>query len=97
MGYLTASKRYNVPRSTLFDYAHSNAEPTEAVQNKLGRKPIFPAELEESLVEYILLMERKFFGCTSTDVKILAFQLAVQNHIPNTFSVAKEVAGKDWF
>ncbi|KAJ4428052.1 hypothetical protein ANN_24066 [Periplaneta americana] len=53
MGYLAASKRFNVPRSTLFDYVRSNSEPTKAVKSKLGRKPILPASLEEKLVDYV--------------------------------------------
>jgi len=63
----------------------------------LGRKPIIPPALEEKLVQYLLLIERKYFGCTRDDVRRLAFQLAVQNKIPNSFSIAKEAAGKDWF
>ncbi|KAJ4440909.1 hypothetical protein ANN_10757 [Periplaneta americana] len=62
MGYLVASKRFNVPRSTLFDYVRSISEPTKAVKSKLGRKPILPASLEEKLVDYVLMMERKYFG-----------------------------------
>jgi hypothetical protein len=63
----------------------------------LGRKPIIPAALEEKPVEYFLLIERKYFGCTRDDVRRLAFQLAVQNKIPNPFSIAKEASRKDWF
>ncbi|KAJ4438970.1 hypothetical protein ANN_14924 [Periplaneta americana] len=62
MGYLAASKRFNVPPSTLFDYVRSNSEPTKAVKSKLGRKPILPASLEEKLVDYVLMMERKYLG-----------------------------------
>jgi len=63
----------------------------------LGRKPIIPLALEEKFVEYLLLIERKYFGCTRDEVRIQAFQLAVQNKIPSPFSIAKEAAGKDWF
>jgi len=60
----------------------------------LGRKPIIPAALEETLVEYLLLIERKYFGCPRDDVRRLTFQLAVQNKIPRPFSITKEAAGK---
>ncbi|KAJ4430541.1 hypothetical protein ANN_19129 [Periplaneta americana] len=93
MGCLAASKRYNVPRSTLFDYVRSNSEPTKAVKSKLGRKPTLPAPLEEKLVDYVLIMEKKYFGCTRNNVKRFAYQ----NNIHNQFSLLKEVAGKDWF
>jgi outer membrane biogenesis lipoprotein LolB len=55
MGYLAASKKYNVPLSILCDYIHSNSGPSQAIQ------------------------------------------LASQNTVPNTFSVVKEAASKNWF
>ena len=97
MGYLAAAKKYNVPRSTLCDYVRSNWDRFQATQSKLGRMPIIPPALEEKLVEYLVLIERKYFGCTRDDVRRLAFQLAVRNKIPSPFSIAREAAGKDWF
>jgi len=61
----------------------------------LGRKPFISSGLEEKLVEYLLLTERKYFGCTRGDVRRLDFQLAVQNKIPSPISIAKEAADKD--
>jgi len=87
-----------LPRSTLNDYVRSNWDNLQATQSKLGRKPIIPPAVEEKkLVEYLLLTERKYFGCTRDDVRRLALQLAVQNKIPSPFSIAREAAGKDWF
>jgi hypothetical protein len=63
----------------------------------MGRKPIILPTLEEMFVEYLLLIERKYFRCTRGDVRRLAFKLAVQNKIPNQFLIATEAAGKDWF
>jgi hypothetical protein len=97
MGYLAAAKQYNVTRSTLCDYVRSNWDPFQATQSKLGRKPIISPALEETLVEYLLITERNYFGCTREDVRRLAFQLAVRNKVPNTFSITKEAAGKEWF
>jgi hypothetical protein len=89
MRYLAAAKQYNVPRSILCDYVRSNWDPFHATRSKLGRQPNTPPVLEEKLVEYFLLIERKYFGCTRDDVRRLAFLLAVHNKIPNPFSVAK--------
>ena len=98
LGHLAAAKNtYNVPPSTLGDYIRSNWDRFQATYSKLGCKPIIPPALEEKLVEYLLLIGRKYFGCTRDDVRRLAFQLAVQNKIPNLLSIAKESAGKDWF
>jgi len=71
--------------------------PFQATQSKLGRKPIIPPALEEKLVEYLLLIERKYFGCTRDDVRRLAFQFTVQNIIPIPFSFTKAAAGKGRF
>ena len=97
MGYLAAVKKCNVPLSTLCNYVRSNWDPFEGTQSKLGCKSMIPPALEEKLVEYLVLIERKYFGYTRDDVRRLAFQLAVQNKIPNPFSIAKETAGNDWF
>jgi hypothetical protein len=63
----------------------------------LGRKPIIPPAVEEKFVEYLLLIEWKYLGCTRDDVRSLAFQLIDQNKILNPFLIAKEAAGKGWF
>jgi len=60
----------------------------------LGCTGTIPSALEENLLN-ILLIERKYFGCTPDDVRRVALQLAVQNKIPSPFSIAKEAAGKD--
>ena len=96
-GISSSYKKYNLPRSTLYDYVRLNWDPFQATQWKLGRKPIIPPAPEEKPFEYLLLIERKYFGCTRDDVRRLVFQLAVQNKIPSPFSIAKEAAGKDWF
>jgi hypothetical protein len=74
----------------------SNWGTFQATQSKLGSKPIISQAPEEKLFEYILLIERKYFRCTRNDVRRLDFQLAVQNKIPNSFSIAKKAAGKHW-
>jgi len=37
----------------------------------LGLKPIIPPALEEKLVEYLVLIEWKYFGCTGDGVRRL--------------------------
>jgi len=86
-----------LPHSTLYDYVRSNLDPFRATQSKFGSNPVIPPALEEKLVEYILLIELKYLGCTRDDIGSLASQLVVQNKIPSPFSIAKEAAGKDWF
>lgn len=96
MGYLKAAKIYSVPRTTLFNLVASNQTPQEAVLRKLGRKPILSSELEEHLVQYLLVMESKFFGLTRRDVRTMAYQLAKANGLADAFSKHHEFAGKTW-
>lgn len=96
MGYLAAAKHYNVPRSTLFRYCNNDKEVDNIKKETLGRKPVLTRELESKLVEYILLMEKKFFGLTRRDLCSIAFQLARQNNLPNPFSLLHQSAGKNW-
>ena len=84
-----------MPRSTLCDYVRSNWDPFLPTQSKLWPKPIIPLAPEEKLVEYILLIERKYFGCTRDDVRSLSVQFPVHNKTPSPFSVAKEAADTD--
>ena len=68
MGYLKASKSYNVPQSTLEDRvkkARQEASLEEASKKGMGRyKTVFSDEQENELVEYILLLESRLFGLT---------------------------------
>ncbi|CAH2006682.1 unnamed protein product [Acanthoscelides obtectus] len=59
MGTLKASKAFGVPKSTLIDYVISKKPDDTLLAIKLGRKPTLTNELEESLVEYALEMERR--------------------------------------
>nr|CAH7729982.1 unnamed protein product [Callosobruchus chinensis] len=95
VGYLMASKTFNVPRATLFRYCQNNGDSLTLNKQRLGRKPVLSEELEKKLVEY-LIMDKNYFGLTRRDVRSVAYQLAKQNNIPNSFSLNHQTAGKDW-
>ncbi|KAF5281763.1 hypothetical protein FQR65_LT14558 [Abscondita terminalis] len=96
MGTLKASKIFKVPKSTLIDYVRSD-KPTETLIGiKLGRKPALTDELEQALVQYALEMEQRFYGLRASDVRRLAFQLAIRNGLKHPFSARSAVAGKKW-
>jgi len=44
----------------------------------------------------MMIIERKYIGCTRDDVRRTAFLFDVQNKIPSPFSIAKAAAGKGW-
>ena len=64
----------------------------------LGRyRPDLSPEHEEILVQHVQLMEKSFFGLSSTDVRRLAYDYATKLGLRNTFNRECQMAGKDWF
>jgi hypothetical protein len=55
----------------------STKSSSETIKTKLGRKQVLPCEAENGLAEHCILMGRKFFGLTMTDIMRLAYKLAV--------------------
>ncbi|KAI4455516.1 hypothetical protein MML48_9g00004454 [Holotrichia oblita] len=97
MGYLKASKTFNVPQSTLERYVRDDEkDPCLVVQSKLGRKPVFSSDIEEDLANYCLTMEERFFGLSQNDVRRMAFQLSQRNNIQSPFNKTNEKAGQKW-
>lgn len=97
IAWQTAAKRFNVPRNTLKRRVLNKNQ--HATDNKkcLGRyRTVFNEEQEQQLANHLLDMEVRFFGISVADLRSLAYQLAVQNNIPNNFNHEKKVAGKDW-
>lgn len=101
-GYLKASQMFNVPQSTLEDRVRKarrqNLTPSDAsTKVSMGRySSVFSQEQEQELVDHILDMESRLFGLTLTDVRKLAYELAVRNNIKHPFNDDHKMAGKDW-
>lgn len=74
LGYLSAAKRYNVPRATLHRLCKKDGSPDTVSKTTLGRKTVLTPELEKELVEYLLLMDQRYFGLTRRDLRSMAFQ-----------------------
>lgn len=97
MGFLKASKQFQVPRSTLKRRVKGANKIATGYTKGLGsRRPVFSAEQETELLAHILDMERRFYGLTLDDVRRLAYQLAVKNKLNHNFNENKEMAGKIW-
>jgi hypothetical protein len=90
MGLKKTSKVYEVPRSTLRDEVNSVERAAEKLINKpLVRKAVLPFNLEEELISYCLMRERKFFGLTTRSVKLMAFELAIKWSCPSVFGTTR--------
>ncbi|CAB3253456.1 unnamed protein product [Arctia plantaginis] len=69
----------------------------EATEKKLGRfKQIFTKDQELELAAYVKDIESRFFGLTTKDMRILAFDLADKNNIKHNFDTGKKMAGRIW-
>lgn len=96
MGTLKAAKFFKVPRTTLQRLSlKTELSPEEAAATTLGRKTTLGTQLENVLVEYILALESKFHGLPRTDLRRMAYMLAVRNNLQNTFGESG-IAGKTW-
>lgn len=96
-GYLKASKVYSVPKSTLERRVKNLNKTITGFKKGLGsRQMTFSLELEKELVTYIKNMECMLYGLTTTDIRSLAFQLAVRNNLKHFFNTTKEKAGWVW-
>jgi hypothetical protein len=90
MGLKKKSKLYEVPRSTLKNKVKNKERDIENLINKrLVRKTMLTYNLEEELVSYCLMMERKFFGLTIRSVKLMAFELTIKWSCPSLFGTAR--------
>jgi len=52
-GISCSCRKYNLSRSTLYDYVRSNWDRFQTTQSKLERKSVIPPALLEKLVEYL--------------------------------------------
>lgn len=94
MGWLLASKTFNVPFGTL----RRRASKEEGWKKGYigGHKSTFNENLENELVQHIKKMESMFFGLTTDNVRKLAFQIAEAKQIPHRFSTKTKMAGWTW-
>lgn len=89
-----ASKEFGVPRRTLA--RHLSGQVLKPLC-KLGRfLPALGDDFEAALEEHVLEMQKMMFGLTCTDLRKLAFQIAVKKGLKHPFNEGKQQAGKAW-
>lgn len=97
MGYKSASARFGVPRCTLQRYVNmKESAPEQLVGASLGRKPALGSELESELARHCIDIDGNSAGLRGSDIKRMAYQLALQNGIQHPFSMKTGLAGKKW-
>lgn len=97
MGWLAASKQFNVPQATLRRRAQNKNKKVRGINKGLGRfSTTFPMEMENELVEHIKMRENMLFGLTVTDLRKLAYEFAEANNLPHRFCKVEKIAGFEW-
>lgn len=100
MGYFKAAKYFSVPQTTLEDYVrkckNSDLDINKIINQSIGRKPVLPQEIENELARYSQVMDERYYGLRSSDIRSIAFQLALRNRLPNDFNKNMGTAGKKW-
>lgn len=94
MGWLLASKTYNVPFTTLRRRASKEKGWEKGYLG--GHKATFNQDLEREIVEHLEILESRLFGMTTVSVRKLAYEIAVAKRIPHRFSHETKMAGWDW-
>ncbi|XP_071123913.1 jerky protein homolog-like [Mytilus edulis] len=92
MSKLKASKLYNIPRTTLLRRLK-----TMDLDSPATKATVLAIKDEEALVGHILRMEERGFGLTITDVRKLAYEIAVRSGRKHCFNNDKKSAGYDWW
>ena len=88
-------KRTSICRRTL--QRHRDVKVRQPGQVKLDNfRQTLPEQFEAELVRHILEMQARFFGLTGSDVRKLAYQLAVDNNLDHKFNNDKKAAGYKW-
>lgn len=97
MGWLKASKKFNVPQATLRRRVEQKNIFITGSQKGLGRfKTSLPREAEDELANLMLEHESRLFGFSTTETRKLAYQLAEIRNYKHSFNRVKKIAGWDW-
>ncbi|XP_072387381.1 uncharacterized protein [Diabrotica undecimpunctata] len=94
MGWLLASKTFNVPATTLRRRFANNFSGRKGDLG--GRRITLPPHLEQELATYVINMETRFFGLTTLNLRRLVFELAERNNIKHKFNKTSRLAGWKW-
>src|SRR6218665_1226218 len=94
MSLRAASKQFGVPRATIqkrLKFSHL-PEPCN-----LGRfKRTFTIEMENQLKQRVVEMEGIFYGMSTADLRLIAYDFAEINNVNHSFNRRQRMAGKDW-
>ncbi|KAG8241862.1 hypothetical protein J6590_077131 [Homalodisca vitripennis] len=91
-----AARIFNVPQTTIerFDKIGNNSDGL-STPNPISR-PATLKVIDDDLAKYCIIIENKFYGLTTKDVRSMAFRLANLNGVTHKFPKESQLAGKKW-
>ena len=89
----TAARRYQVPRSTLFDHTKGKLI---GKSRGSGRKQALPVQIEDILVQYALFMGDRGFPLTRAVLRVFIIALVKTMNLKTSFNLTKGPTDK-WF
>lgn len=63
---------------------------------RLGRLRIFSSEVEQEIANLVKKMANIFYGCTSIQIRKVAFEYAEKLNLKHNFNKTSKMAGRDW-
>ncbi|XP_045449135.1 uncharacterized protein LOC123657659 [Melitaea cinxia] len=87
-----AARLNGIPFSTLQERLKSKNQALPA----MGRNPVFTKEQEAEMADQVKFLGNIFYGCTAIQIRKMAYEYAVHNHIKHNFNNTLRMAGKDW-
>lgn len=63
---------------------------------RLGRSTIFSSEVENEIANVVKKMANIFYGCTSNQIRKVAFEYAESLNLKHNFNKSSRMAGRDW-
>lgn len=97
MGWLAASKRFNIPKTTLRRRCEDKNKCIKGSSKGLGHWSVtFSPEMERELVNFLKDMEVRFYGITTKELRRLAYEFAERNKLNHRFNRQEKLAGWDW-
>lgn len=96
-----ASELFKIPLSTLHDRVRKEKDRQLGLNTppiaKIGHPTVLSLEIENSLVDRLLALERKGLGLTALQVRRAAYDIAESTGIVHPWNPDNKVAGIDWF
>ncbi|XP_067933206.1 uncharacterized protein [Watersipora subatra] len=96
-GYLSAAKKYGVPKSTLKRRCKDGNKLFQGTSKGLSSKQAtFTIDQETEVLAYVKSMDGMLYDLTITGLHSLAYPYAKSNNIKHPFSQESKQAGWDW-